>query len=188
MAKRGLGGRRNELEEKFFGQRDQQLLKAMREEAAKKAKKEALKNAAGIADEKLAEQLHELEMCHETVAALCLVPLIAVAWADGSVHEKELQAVLHAAEEKGLEEGHAGHEMLRRWLRKKPDPRLFEVWRRYVAELSNTLDAKTLKGLKRTVLGRARTVAEAAGGILGFGNKVSKSEQAMLDKLERAFG
>ena len=75
MAKRGLGGKRSELEEKYFGERDQKLLTAMREEAAQKAKKAAIMDATGIADEELVEQLHELDMCHETVAALTMMKL-----------------------------------------------------------------------------------------------------------------
>ena len=44
-----------------------------------------------------------------------------------------------------------------------------------------------MNDLKSDLLGRARTVAEAAGGILGLGSKVSKSEQAMLEELAHAF-
>lgn len=188
MAKSGFGGRRNELEEKYFGERDQKLLMAMREEAATKAKKAALKDAAKITDEHLVEQLHELEMCHETVQALSLVPLVVVAWADGFVHEDELEIILDAADQEGLGEGHPGREMLKQWLQVKPDPRLLEVWKRYMAELSKTLDADAYGGLKEKALARALKVAEAAGGILGFGSKVSRPEQAVLDDLERACG
>jgi hypothetical protein len=31
-------------------------------------------------------------------------------------------------------------------------------------------------------------VAEAAGGFLGFGNRVSKAEEELLQRLARAFG
>jgi hypothetical protein len=42
--------------------------------------------------------------------------------------------------------------------------------------------------LRDAVLRQAREVAEAAGGFLGLGSKVSASEQAVLDDLARAFG
>jgi hypothetical protein len=186
MAKRGLGGRRSELEEKYFGERDQKLLTAMREEAAKKAKKAALMDATGIADEELVDQLHELEMCHETVPALSLVPLIVVAWADGFVHADELQVILEAADQEGLSEGHPGREMLKQWLEERPDPKLLEVWKRYVAALSKTLDPEIFDSSKQKALGQALVVAEAAGGILGFG-KVPKAERAVLADLEQAY-
>jgi hypothetical protein len=40
--------------------------------------------------------------------------------------------------------------------------------------------------LKSSSLGRARAVAEAAGGFLGLGS-ISAAEKKMLDQLERAF-
>ena len=49
------------------------------------------------------------------------------------------------------------------------------------------MGADVKNALKRDLLGRARSVAEAAGGFLGFGSKVSQSEQAILDELEQAF-
>ena len=41
--------------------------------------------------------------------------------------------------------------------------------------------------LKGEVLGRARRVAEVAGGFLGLGNKVSLEEQKILEVLSKAF-
>jgi len=188
MAKRGFGVRRNELEEKYFGEHDQKLLRAMRDEAAMKAKKAALKNAVGIADDELVEQLHELEMCHETVPALSLVPLIFVAWADGVVRPNERNVILAAADEEGLDEKHPCCDVLQRWLKDKPNPRLLEVWQRYVTQLSKTLDADTFQSLKEKALRRSRAVAKAAGGIFGLGNKITKAERAVLSRLEQAFG
>jgi len=42
MGKSGLRSRRNELEEKFFAERDRQLIEALRQEAATKERKKAL--------------------------------------------------------------------------------------------------------------------------------------------------
>ena len=187
MQKGGFGGRRNELEEKFFAQRDMELLQALREKAATQGRKKALADASGIQDEDLIEQLDQFGVSGETLAALSLVPLIAVAWADGAIDAKERQAVLAAAEQKGMEKDHAGYQLLQRWLEQKPDVKLLEVWRVYVGALSPTLSDTARDALKEDLLGRARAVAAAAGGLLGLGNKVSKSEQAVLTELEGAF-
>ncbi|MEE8451848.1 MAG: hypothetical protein V3R99_08035, partial [Thermoguttaceae bacterium] len=69
-----------------------------------------------------------------------------------------------------------------------PDAQLLAAWKDYVATLSQTLGESAKVALKADLLGRARAVAETAGGLLGFGNKVSKSEQDALDELEEAFG
>ena len=187
MKKGSFGGRRTELEEKFFRARDAELLRALREETASKERKKALADASAITDDDLLDQLAELDVCSETVAALSLVPLIAVAWADGNIDAKERVAVLAAAEQKGIEKEHPGYQLLQRWLQEKPDAKLLTVWKGYVAALSQTLSEPAKNALKEDLLGRARTVAETAGGLLGFGNKVSKTEQAVLSDLEQAF-
>jgi len=187
MSAGGFKGRTKELEERFFSEQDKKLLEALREQAASKERKKALAEASGIADEDLLDRLDELDVHGETLAALSLVPLIAVAWADGAVDAKERGAVLAAAEQRGIEPQHPGHALLERWLQEKPDAGLLDVWKGYVAGLAPSLSQSARDALKTDLLGRARAVAEAAGGLLGLGNKVSRSEQAVLDSLEKAF-
>jgi hypothetical protein len=188
MKKRRLSGQRNDLEEKFFAERDRELLRALREKTAARERKEALAEVSGIDDQDLIDQLDELDISGETLAALSLVPLITVAWADGSLEAKERRAVLAAAEQSGLEKGHPGYQLIERWLRRKPNAALLEAWKGQVAAFSPKLSDEARNALKEDVLGRARAVAAAAGGLLGLGNKVSKSEQAVLTDLEQAFG
>jgi hypothetical protein len=187
MAKGGFASRRNELEEKFFAERDMELLRALREKTATQERKKALAEASGVDDEDLIDQLDLLGITGETLAALSLVPLIAVAWADGTLDVKERQAVLAAAEQKGMQKEHAGYQLLDRWLSRKPDAKLLDLWKSYVSEILPKLSEPARSALKDDLLGRARAVAEAAGGLLGLGKKVSKSEQAALSDLEEAF-
>jgi hypothetical protein len=49
------------------------------------------------------------------------------------------------------------------------------------------MDAADRNRLKSELLGRARRVAEAAGGFLGLGSKVSRAEEAILTELAAAF-
>ena len=69
----------------------------------------------------------------------------------------------------------------------KPPAALENAWSNYVKALVEGMktDDKTL--LKSELLGRARSVAGASGGILGMGSKISKAEAAALNKLEAAF-
>jgi hypothetical protein len=187
MSAGNFSGRTRELEDVFFRQRDEELLRALREQAAVQERKKSLADVSGISDDRLLNHLHELDVSGETLAAVSLVPLIVVAWADGSIDAKERSAVLTAAEEQGLEKSHPGHQLLERWLERKPEPRLLEAWKGYVSALSETLDDAEVEAIKAKILGRARAVAEAAGGLLGLGSKVSKAEQAVLDDLEKAF-
>jgi len=77
--------------------------------------------------------------------------------------------------------------LLRQWMKHKPIPKLLEAWKHYIKGLCGELTQHQKNALKKDLIGHARQVAEATGGILGFGNKISKPEQKMLDKLESAF-
>jgi len=187
MAREGFGGRRNELEEKFFREKDAELIRAMREKTATMERRKALSEASGIEHEELLDQLDRLNVSAETLAALSLVPLVAVAWADGKLDDKERAAILASAEQIGLEEGHAGHDLLKGWIDQKPDKQLASVWHDYINALCDILSPEAKQELYEDLLGRTRTVAEATGGILGLGSKISQAEQSVLDKLAKAF-
>jgi hypothetical protein len=187
MSEEILGDRRKALEEEFFAKQNQRLLRQLRETTAVQAKKEALATASGITDEAVLEQLAAVDLSSETLAALSLVPLVEVAWADESLDARERTALLEAAEQAGISKGSASYQIIEEWFRERPSAHLFAAWKAYVDALSRTLDVRAKQALKEEVLGRARMVAEAAGGFLGLGKRISNAEQAVLTELERAF-
>jgi hypothetical protein len=187
MTEEILRGRRKALEESFFAKQNEKLRRALREQDAAKAQKETLAAASGINDDAVLEELIALDIAADTVVALALVPLVEVAWADGSIDDKERAAILAAAEQTGLEKGGASHQLLQSWLAAPPDRDIRKAWKDYVNALCNTLSAEPKQALKEQVVGRARAVAEAAGGFLGLGSKVSSKEKVVLDELEQAF-
>jgi uncharacterized membrane protein YkoI len=107
MSEEFLGDRRKALEEEFFAKQNQRLLRQFRETMAVKAKHEALAAASGITDAAVLEQLAAVDLSSETMAALALVPLVEVAWADGTLDAKEHSALLAAAEDAGLSQDSA---------------------------------------------------------------------------------
>ncbi len=187
MSEEFLGDRRKALEESFFAKENEKLRHALQEKETVRTAKEALGEASGISDDAVLEHLMALDIGSDTVAALSLVPLVEVAWADGSVDDNERDAILAAAEAAGLARESASGRLLDGWLTQRPDREVLSAWKEYVEALCATLTDDGKNALKRDLVGRARSVAEAAGGFLGLGSKVSKSEQDMLDELERAF-
>ncbi len=178
--------RRRSLEEAFFAKHNAQLLEKLREKG-KRTRKQKLIEACGIDDDRVLQPLLELDIEAESVVALTLVPLIRVAWADGSIRPEERLAVMNAAAQEGIVEGSPCAALLENWLKQKPEPRLVEAWKNYVSALSDTLEPKARESLRDQVIGRARDVAEATGGFLGLGNRISKSEERILAELEMAF-
>ena len=188
MSDEFLKDREKSFEALFFSKQSAELIARLRSEKKKKAAKEGLRDVSGIGDDEVLDKLVELDIEPDTWAAVSLVPLVEVAWADGKIDDRERQAVLSGARANGIEPGSPSYELLETWLRHRPDGRLLEGWGEYIVELCAKLAVKEKAALKREVLGRARKVAEAAGGILGFGKRVSAEEEVVLDHLEKAFG
>ena len=187
MGEEFLGDRRKSLEEAFFAEQQAALLEKMREEQSVQNRREALSAASGITDEAVLDQLAALDVQSETIAAVALVPLVAVAWADKSLDDKERSAILSGAQQSGLDARNPSYQLLEGWLTDPPRPALVSTWKAYIGALLPTLDSTAAQALKQDVLGRARAVAEASGGFLGLGSKISNAEQQVLDDLEQAF-
>lgn len=187
MSEEFLGDRRKALEDAFFAKHNEQLKQKLRASDSARATRDALRAASGITDEAVLDQFVALDIRSETVAALSLIPLLEVAWADGQMEARERQAILAAAQTAGLQAGSASYQLLDGWLNQPPVPALFTAWQAYVKALVATLDESARQALKSEVLGRSRTVAEAAGGVLGLGKRISRAEQAKLTALEQAF-
>jgi tellurite resistance protein len=187
MSEEAFGKRRHALEESFFEKKNRELLENLKNEVQSGERKAALSQASGITNETVLEHLVSLEIGPEAVAALSMVPLLAVAWADGRMEKQEREAVLKAANVQGLCRIEAVANLLEHWLTQQPDASLLEGWKEYVAALCQHLDNPARESLKKEVLGQARKVAESAGGFLGIGS-VSSEEKAVLKELEQAFG
>ena len=149
-------------------------------------KKKEFREYLNVDNEEILDALVELEVEPETLIAFSLVPLVEVAWADGEIQQKERDAILKAAIERGVEEGSPTCDLLRNWLHTKPDPKMLVVWAGYIDALKESLGERTRAHLKSGTMGRARAIAEAAGGFLGVAS-ISAAEKKMLEELERAF-
>jgi len=180
-----LADRKKALEEQFFARQERELVERVRREAAAKERRQDLAEATGIHDGAVIDRLVDLGLDGATVAALGLVPLVAVAWADGSLETREREAVLRAASKAGVSEQTAAYVLLESWLERPPSADLLTAWKDYAGALSESLDEAERASFRRDVVARARSVAEAAGGFLGMG-KISDAEEAKIAELEQA--
>ena len=103
-----LGDRRKAMEEAFFARENEALRKRLMGMDDTRRKKEALSAASGITHDAVLEKLAALDIRSETLATLSLIPLVAVAWADGSIDDKERGAVSSRAVELGMGRAAAG--------------------------------------------------------------------------------
>lgn len=179
--------RRKALEEEFFRKQDEKLVQALRTKQEKQALREALEQTGGTVSDAFVDTLFEHGVTPKAVAAVTLVPLVIVAWADGAIDKKEKSAILQAATSMGVPPDGPGYTLLQGWLEHKPPAKLLHAWETYVAALAADLNPAQREGMRANIVDRARQVAQAAGGFLGLGPKISVSEEEALQRLERAF-
>lgn len=175
-----LDERRRALEEAFFARHNDELIRRLRAGDPGRTEKERLAEVSGLHDDALLERLVALGIRGATFAALSLVPLVAVAWSDGTLGERQREAILGAARGAGL--GPEGEQLLSGWLSRPPPPELLPAWTDYV----HALGPEARAVLRRQVMDRATGVAESANGLVGLFNGISPSERAVLDRLNAA--
>ena len=180
-----IAERGKELEEAFFRRLNEKTVADLKARAELAQNRDGIGKLTGITNTGLLDTLAGLNLSPATVAAFGLLPLVEVAWADGTVDAKEQRAVLDAATQVGVTG--PGLDVLTQWLAAKPSAEVFAAWQQYASAVVARLSDADKQLMKHEMLGRARTVAEASGGILGLGNKVSSAEAAVLKKIEDSF-
>lgn len=175
------------MEDLYFIQKDQQLLAKLKSEMTNHENRQALEKATGIHDGAALDKMLAANITPESLLALSLIPLVAVAWADDSLESSEKQAILQAADIAGISSGTVAHQTLEAWLKTKPGVDLLTAWEAYIKGMKGILEPAIFGQVQVQILDRAESVAKAAGGFLGLGSKISSVEQAVLDRLRRAF-
>jgi hypothetical protein len=179
--------RAKSLEDAFFKERDRKLAERIKHQLNAEEQHRVLAFSLGLTDELAAKGIAQLQSGLEVVAVMALLPMVEVAWCDGKVESSEKGAVLRGAAEVGLEFESPLYKFLESWLDHRPSPAALQAWHEYVKSFVNLVEPATAAKAKAGVMGRAERVAKAAGGFMGFGNKISEQEQACLNDLAKAF-
>lgn len=175
--------RKRAQEEEYFRKQEQQNIEKMRRRMAMEAERQEMAQELGVSDETALSELQELGFTRETAPVVYLAPLAQVAWADGRVGASERELILDAARARGVVEGGPADKMLADWLDARPEETFFEKALRVVGAMLRALPPDQREAQKRDLVSAGARIAEAAGGVLGFGNKVSKEEQEVVARI-----
>ena len=177
--------RKRSTEEEYFHKKERELVEKLRKRAALEAERAAMGKSLGVADEKILEDLQALGFTRDTVALLHLVPLVAVAWAEGGIDKRERQLIYEVAKLRGIEGGGGGaaSEQLDGWLNRRPSEEFFERSLRIIRAVLKSLPQEAQQESRQSLVAYCTRIAAASGGILGLGSKVSAAESALLTKI-----
>lgn len=180
-----LAARERSLEAAFFRKVDTKLLEDLRSRMAKHQAMGRLAADTGIHDQSVLQELLDLNFTPQNLLALWLVPLTQVAWADGRVEPAEREAVLDALRKHGYSNDSPAWHLLESWLDHQPCDEVLTAWKDYARTLVETAGDKRVILLRNELRNRAREVAQAAGGVFGFGS-VSCAEESVVQQIEDA--
>ena len=179
-----LDSRRVALEESFFAEENQKLLEQFRAKQDRSDHIKQMTETFSYIDETYAGKLFDSGIKVETLAAVSLLPLVQVAWADGEMDAKESDALKKAASESGLKGD--GMKLMDQWIASKPSADMFGTWTQYIKGLKTDMNGQDYNALQSKVMDQVKNVAQSAGGFMGL-KSVSSEEQEMIEKIEGVF-
>ena len=186
-----FGDRRRSREEEYFRRQEKELIEKLQQRGREEATRRRMAERTGVADEELLRDLQALGYTPETVMLLHLVPLLQMAWAEGSVSDRERDLIIEAARARGIDKDSPADHQLTAWLASRPSDELFEKTLRAVGTILQARPPEEREASQLDLLSRLTAIASASGGILGFG-KVSPQEKQVLarisEEMERAHG
>jgi hypothetical protein len=175
---------RHAHEDDYFRRRDQELIEKLKEDARKRAERGRLAEAAGVPeDHGVLNDLQALGWTPDLLGLMHLIPLVRVAWGDGTVQPRERELILEAARAHGIAEGSPAHARLLEALNVRPTEQEFARAMKIVAALLDALPSDKKTSGKRTLVSLASDIASATGGVFGFGSRVSPAEAATLGRI-----
>jgi hypothetical protein len=181
-ASEGWSDRRRAHEDEYFRKRDQDLVEQARVRAEDEAALQRLAEAAGTRDEDILRDLQRLQYTPDTVTLLHVVPLIEVAWADGTMSDPERDAVIAAARARGVELGSHADRQLAQWLANPPSALLSQGTLHLLGALLRTRPTDECAEAVQDLRASCAVVASASGGVFGF-RPVSDKEQRVVDRI-----
>jgi hypothetical protein len=171
-------------EEAYFRQKEIELIEKLRRRFHDEQERERLAEEVGVHDELILKAFEELGFTRETVTILHLVPLIQVAWSDGSVSEAERAKIHEMAALRRVTPGTPGYLMLEKLLHQRPSDRAFDVCWRIIRAMFTAWPDEKRRDFEVSLPAYAAEVASVSGGLLGF-RSISAQERTALQRVAR---
>jgi hypothetical protein len=178
-----LTERSRKSEEDYFRRKEQELIDKLRKRAVAEAHRKGLAEAVGLESEQIVDVLSEMGFDRATVVVLFLVPLLEVAWSDGSISDRERTLILEAAHAHGVKEGTPAHGKLNEWLAARPPEQTSERALQVIRDLLAYQSTDARQATAGKLVDACERIAAASGGFLGLGSKISPEESAVMKRV-----
>lgn len=174
-------------ESSYFAAREAELRKAIRDRLEEQAEQltahRSVAERVGTDDSELAARIHALGFDGDAASIFDLLPLVHVAWADGSIQRNERTSILRLVQQRGFAPGSEPFQLMESLLEERPSAA-------YMRETLNLLRELVANRTDRAseIVGLCMEVASASGGFLGLGDPIHPNEKATLEEIVASLG
>jgi len=174
-------------EERYFQAVEAETRKKLRDSLERNAKQleehAKIAGAVGTEDHSLAERIKELGFDGESAAVFDLLPLVHVAWADGTVQKGERAAILKILEARGIQPHTQPFLTIESLLEEKPSDAFMHQSLELLREV-----VKSTGGRADEIVDLCIKVAAASGGFLGVGRRIGDEEKDLIAEISVQLG
>jgi hypothetical protein len=170
-------------EEKYFAAVEADARRKLRESLEDNARDLETGAALGTDDAALAAQIRKLGFDGENAKVFDLLPLVHVAWADGTIQRGERAAILKVLRARGIEPGTDPFRTIEALLEERP-PESF--MKQSMALLKAVVASRG--GKADEIVDLCIQVAAASGGLLGLGNRIDETEKQLIARISIELG
>jgi tellurite resistance protein len=178
---------RSDEEELYFAAQDQEARRRLREKLAGNAagleEQQKIAQSMGTADVTVAEKVKALGFDGDSARVFDLIPLIHVAWADGSVQRGERAAIFKVLDKRGIERDGVAWRTIASLLEEPPSDSWMRQSLAVLRELIGGIGERS-----QEIVDLCIGVATASGGFLGLGKKIEEEERALIEEIVGALG
>jgi tellurite resistance protein len=176
-----------EEEERYFKElemeRRAQLRKKLDKAASQLQDKRKIADTVGTEDLDIVRRIRALGFDGDSARVFDLLPLIHVAWADGSIQRGERAAIFRVLESRNISPDSSAFTLIASLLEERPSEA-------YMDESLALLRAIVRDRAEccRNIVDLCVTVADASGGFLGLGDKIANEERELIQAIANMLG
>jgi hypothetical protein len=174
-----------ESDAEYFRRADAELIENMRRRAAFEERRRHMVEACQTGDPQILSALEELGYDQTNARLLYLVPLVHVAWSDGSVNEAERNQILVLAALQGIQPDLPAYQQLLAWLDQKPRHEFFYGTLRAIQAIFQSLPEDQQNERKELLIRSCRQVAFASCGLFGWKSKICLAKRALIREMRK---
>jgi len=138
-----------------------------------------------IEDPRIIEALENLGYTHTTIILLELVPLVELAWSDGSISPAERDWILRFASAHSIAEDTPAWRTLTSWLDHCPSPAFFEgTWHAIEAHAA-FLPAEERAAAREAMIQACTEFATATCQRFGWGSRICAAKRKLLEETHK---